>query len=247
MALSNRTIAALAEVIATAYSQSQISVLQRRFDFAGLDATRNKLDRALELAEWVNSRADNDQNAVALARELFEVKYKDHLYDRRGELLEHLSRLVESLRVDGFELADGRLVPTTPAPSTLAPELTLLERELRARGFEVALAHFQQAVDSFVDSRLEAANGQLRSFLEDLLLALHEELVGSQANSARSAAERLRNDGHLDGDEVRLLLGLLGVSNNRGAHSGLTDGEEALFRLHFTSATGRYLLARTRT
>jgi hypothetical protein len=95
-----------------------------------------------------------------------------------------------------------------------------------------------------VDGRLEASNGQLRSALEGFLLELCHRVTGQYAADPKGAVERLRQRGALDGDEARLLTGLVGISNARGAHQGITDREEALFRLHLTSAAARYLLDR---
>ena len=61
----------------------------------------------------------------------------------------------------------------------------------------------------------------------------------------KGTVDRLVNAATLDGDEAQLLRGLLGLSNRRGAHHGLTDEQEALFRLHFSTAAARYLLAVT--
>ena len=98
--------------------------------------------------------------------------------------------------------------------------------------------------DPYVDGRHEASNGQLRSFLEALLLGLSEGVPGRRPGSSMGAIDRLRNAGAIDGDQAELLKGIVGVSNDRGAHSGLTETEEALFRLHIASSVARYLLAR---
>jgi hypothetical protein len=126
----------------------------------------------------------------------------------------------------------------------LGPEVSVLESQLASRGLTVALTHYRQAVDCFVDSRLEASNGQLRSFLESLVTQLYSQRAGNSIRDPRGAIDGLRNRHELDGDEAKLLAGLIGLSNERGAHPGLTDRDEALFRLHMTTASARYLLAR---
>src|SRR5205823_2990503 len=96
----------------------------------------------------------------------------------------------------------------------------------------------------FTDGRLEASNGQLRSCLESFLINLDSHLGQRETDDPRGAIEHLRALGHVDGDEAKMLTGLVGLSNERGAHHGLTDDEEALFRLRFTTAAIRYVLAR---
>jgi hypothetical protein len=76
------------------------------------------------------------------------------------------------------------------------------------------------------------------------MLTLCERATQTRPTDARGAAERLRNHGDLDGDEAKMIAGLAGVSNERGAHAGLTDRDEAIFRLHATTAVATYLLAR---
>ena len=70
------------------------------------------------------------------------------------------------------------------------------------------------------------------------------ETTGKRPNDAKAAADQLRISGAIDGDESRLVSGLAGISSTRGAHAGLTDPDEARFRLHLTTAAARYLLGR---
>jgi hypothetical protein len=140
-------------------------------------------------------------------------------------------------------MVNGRLVSAGLGSLPMAEQISLLETRLRDRGMPVAAQHYRQAVDSFTDGRLEASNGQLRSCLEDVLLDLVTR-QGKTTSDPKGAAEMLRAAGRLDGDEARLLQGLVGVSNQRGAHRGTTTAEEATFRLHTTTAVLRYLLAR---
>lgn len=166
------------------------------------------------------------------------------MLDYRGNVLSRLERLVHGLELDGYAIVDGVVVATTPDPAALGPQISQLEIELDSKKLDVAGAHYRQAIDSFTDGRLEASNGQLRSFLEDFMLTACEQILGARPNNVRSAADRLRNHGHLDADEASLISSLASVSNPRGAHAGLTDQDEALFRLHMTTALVRYLLAR---
>jgi hypothetical protein len=246
--LSTPTAAALIEVVSVAYSHSELDVLFMRLDAVDLgfeDPGRrlNKLDRVRPVVEHLQLR-DTEPNAITLLREIVDVKYKKRFFDPFGEPWPHLERLLDGMRNDGYDVVDGRLVATTPDPTALGEEISLLEQELASRGFDVALSHYQQAANSYVDGRLEASNGQLRSFLDDLMFSLTQETTGKRPADAKGAAEQLRSAGALDGDEARLIAGLAGVSNKNGAHAGLTDPDEARFRIHMTTAAARYLLAR---
>lgn len=253
MKLSNPTAAALIDVVAGAYSHSELDTLFLRLDCADVGPTRNsssptqgpnKMDRVRPVVDELRAR-DDEPDIISLVRELIEEHYGGHVFDYHGNVVSRLERFVRGLEVDGYTItADGELVATTPDPAALGPEISLLERELDDRGLGVARAHYRQAVVSFVDGRLEASNGQLRSFIEDFVLTLCEQILGARPGNARGAADRLRNHGDLDGDEAGLVSSLVGMSNERGAHAGLTDRDEALFRLHMTTAAARYLLAR---
>lgn len=129
-------------------------------------------------------------------------------------------------------------------PSWLTDEADELDDMLTSAGFRVAARHFRQAVDNSASGRWESCNGQLRSMLEALLPSLLREGTGSSTTDPVSASDQLRNTGMIDGDEDRLIKGLLGLSNERGAHAGISSEEEARFRLQVTSTTARYLLMR---
>jgi hypothetical protein len=74
-----------------------------------------------------------------------------------------------------------------PGPAPLAPELTALQQELNNLGLNVAATHYGQAVDNFTDGNFEASNGQLRSFLEDLIKR-GAQLKGQQQEAGPDAA-----------------------------------------------------------
>jgi hypothetical protein len=244
MVLSQRTHAELIRAAEHAFTHDDLDLLFMRLEIAGdhqLEQAQGRskvrrISRAIQLL-------DADDRVIDLVRELVEVEYEGRI-ERWGYDTRQAVRLMESLRTDGYDLVDERIIATTPAPTALAPEISKLERDLSARGLGVVLRHYEQAVDAFVDGNLESSNGQLRSALESALLDVCENTTGHRPGHPNGAIDRLVNASKLDEDEARLLKGLVGVSNSRGAHPGLSNGDEALFRLHFTTAALRYLLAR---
>ncbi len=240
--LSGRTRAALAECIDDCYTHSQIGALLTRFDVE--PSAGNKLVKSTALVRELHERGDGDGGPVLdLARTVLEDRFNGNVLDKEGNTNRYLRPVIDALRVDGYEMVNGRLVSAGLGSLPMAEQISLLETRLRDRGMPVAAQHYRQAVDSFTDGRLEASNGQLRSCLEDVLLDLVTR-QGKTTSDPKGAAEMLRAAGRLDGDEARLLQGLVGVSNQRGAHRGTTTAEEATFRLHTTTAVLRYLLAR---
>jgi hypothetical protein len=245
MSISGRTRAVLIEVAADAYTHDQLDVLFLRLGVdhdpqVGQQTGRTKLNRLSRAVGLLEAEG----RTVDLARELVEERFASPSSGFLTGPSRPPDRLVGALRIDGYEVVEERLVATTPGPAALGSETSLLEETLQARGHNVAASHYRQAVDSYVDGRREASNGQLRSFLEALLLDLCERVTGQRPGSPRGAIDRLRSAGAIDGEEADLLKGIVGVSNDRGAHAGLTDADEALFRLHFATSAARYLLAR---
>lgn len=249
---SSATAAAVVEIVADAYSHGELDVLCMRLDAEGQDLPPNgergnKLQRVTNLVRYLRSkpRKNSGPDMLDLLKDLLEDRLGDHVFTVGGEAHPRFQRLITSLRADGFEFKDGMVVKSTPDPASMATEMSALEQDLNDRGFDIARKHYRQAIDSHRSENLEASNGQLRSFLENLLIELANEETGKLSKDPRGAIDRLLNFDVIDGDEAQLLKGLVGISNQRGAHHGLTDDEEALFRLHFSTAAARYLLAVT--
>ena len=136
----------------------------------------------------------------------------------------------------------------------LAPEITALESELAARGYNVALNHYRHAVDGLVNKKYESANGDLRAAFEDLVTRLAEDQAGYQrtvdkatgqprANQGGAAVKHLLDGGHVpEKDGGKLLQGLWDMTHTNGSHPGQSDAEEARFRMQVVTAVARFLL-----
>lgn len=177
-----------------------------------------------------------------------------------------MDELQERLRADGLELREepssgsGRygsgykLLPTVPTPVALPQEITALESELTARGYTIALNHYQHAVDGLVNKKYESANGDLRAALEDLVTRLAEDHAGylraldgktgqPVANQGGRAVAHLVDQGHLpEKDGGKLLQGIWAMTHTNGSHPGQSDAEEARFRMQVVTAVARFLL-----
>ncbi len=170
------------------WTHRSITVLMREVDLADLDPGQgsekrpnNKIKRLEAVFEGVRDRAEgrNARRLQQLVLSLANTAASDPDHPPTW-----LATLEERLRVDGYELrqavsgpgwkvtATYQLLPAGAAPAPIEPDLTALEAELEANGYSVALRHYTQAVRSYVAGELEAANGQLRSFLEDLFVEL---------------------------------------------------------------------------
>jgi hypothetical protein len=168
-----------------------LDILAYEFNCEDAAVGSNKLQRTLNLVRAIEGRA-NDADDI---RQL--VAFVETVLGRfGGAAFEHntdVQSLISLLEVDGYQLSDGRLIPTTPGPAALGPEVSALETQLTAAGLNVSSTHYRQACDNFADRNWEAANGQIRSFLESLFIAMCNHLANRAFNDAGAALQHLRS------------------------------------------------------
>lgn len=245
---SEGTLVALIEAAANAWSHQDLNFLLRRL---GVDDADDRQSGSLSKAQRMETAVDrlssrgpqHGQDVLELARCLIEDRWDGRLSEYFLAHNEPARRLIAGLKSDGWEVANGRLVASTPDVLPLAEEVTLLETELKARGWEVAVTHYRQAVTNYRDNEFESSNGQLRNVLEESLQQSCAQRTGRAGRDPKGSADRLANANLITNDEAALLKALVGISNSNGAHPGLSNADEALFRMHMIVATVRWLLA----
>ncbi len=166
----------------------------------------------------------------------------EYVLQRRSAGWEPADRLLHALRLDDCEWRDGKLVPTTPEPVALAQELSQLERDLQELSLSVAAAHYRQAYESFVAGNWEAANGQVRSFVEDFFIEVGRRETSNVRSDPSASLQDLRSQGFLDDAEWQTFKGFWQGIQDRGPHRGLSHEQEALFRLHVATSIARYMI-----
>ena len=125
--------------------------------------------------------------------------------------------------------------------------MSQLERDLQELGLNVASEHYRQAHESFVAGNWEAANGQIRSFAEDLFIELGTRQTSIPRSNPDAALQDLRNSGFFDDPEWQTARGFWQSIQNNGPHRGLSDEQEALYRLHVATAIARYSIHKVTT
>jgi hypothetical protein len=259
--LSDPTLGLLIDLAdETPFTRDHLPTVMLRCDFlkdvgAGGDIGRvliNSVMRARTAAEAGDDQAH--RNLLQFAR-LIAEKRANHP-PRISETQK--DELRETLLADGYELSwetnandtqRCKLLPTDASPVPLAREISALEDELASRSYDIALTHYQQAIETF-DRHNESANSQLRTALEELVMRLAEDHTAytrpaNKAGDGTNAIKSLRKEPCLaDNDGGDLLAGLWCMLHTKGSHPGRSDAHETRFRLHVITATARLLLHR---
>ncbi|MDV3457694.1 hypothetical protein RZN05_11915 [Sphingomonas sp. HF-S4] len=200
--------------------------------------------------------------AAVLVDKAIEIARKER---GAAALLEKLERY---LNLDGYSLmfcaVDGlfetRKEPSgftisMPAFAELPESASEVDLLLSANGFETAMRHLESARENITQRDWEAANGQCRTFLEALTDAIADDLYGADAAPLQGglAKRRLLADkGFLsrakhefgEGKGHAFLPGLAKLLHPDGAHPGVSNQSDALFRLQAVVVTARWLLKR---
>jgi hypothetical protein len=130
--------------------------------------------------------------------------------------------------------------------------VTLLDRT----GFTVARGHLKQAVSAFQRGEWSSANGELRNFYENYLneIAVALGYVGGDDSKAKrdflgaSAQPPFLladyNEWNANNQKPQYVQGLMSRMHPHGGHPGLSEEEDATFRLQITLITARFFLRR---
>ena len=132
-------------------------------------------------------------------------------------------------------------------------EISLL---MDKHGFIVAKGHLRQAISAFSRGEWSSANGELRNFFESYLNEVADRL--GYAGNADSKAKRDflgsglespfliadYNEWHPKNQKPQYIQGLMSRMRPHGGHPGLSEEEDATFRLQITLITARLLLRR---
>jgi hypothetical protein len=264
-ALSDPTLGLLIEIAGDLFTTSELRNLLMRSNLnqyaqSGAD---NKAEMLRVPFLRARSMAEDDSEAHrALLRFIvlvLELKVPDpddpparvRLENLREALLADGYELQSSLRSDAktpFGPFEFKLLPTDAAPVPLGHEISALESELASQRYNVALRHYRQAVDNFTNHQYEAANGQLRTTLEDLVTRIagqHGYVGQGRPGEGGNAINYLVTNGQLPEREGgQLLQGIWKIAHERGSHPGRSDADEARFRMVLVTAVARFLLRR---
>lgn len=205
------------------------------YPLVGEDADEAEMVRAIGLIEEI-------------AKSLFESAYQteeDWVGSSRSERDQEIYRqFAEALRADDLDLVEGRVVPFISASVDITKERGLLESRLQLYEFFVASTHLEQAVDNAARGQWEAANGQIRSFLEALCNSIASRIYqGDDSPPSQGQARKyLAAVGFLNSEESDLLKALFQVLHGQGGHAGTSSSDDCHRRLLMAVAMSNYYL-----
>ncbi len=157
-----------------------------------------------------------------------------------------LWKLRQGLRVDGYDLLNGRVVPFLSPSVEPAVEQGILESRLDALGLSVARTHLDQAVDNAARGNWESANAQLRPFLEGLCDAVTQQLHEGEgkAPTRGNARKWLAASGFFSEEESDLLKNFFDVLHGEGSHAGTSQEADCHRRRLMAFSLANYYLDR---
>ncbi|NYT60246.1 hypothetical protein H0A65_15095 [Alcaligenaceae bacterium] len=183
-------------------------------------------------------------------------------------------KLIAGLRFDGFEIKenetreDGSLFPKitkVPMLTRMLPKdiqgLDFREAEdevsvlLSEFGFNTAKGHLEQAVSAFKRGEWSSANGELRNFFENYLNEIADALGYSGKDDSKLKRDFLGgadaaflsteyNEWNSNNQKPQYVQGLMSRMHPHGGHPGLSEEEDATFRLQIMLITARLFLRR---
>lgn len=179
-------------------------------------------------------------------------------------------KLLHALDRDGYTIAEkrrdgayslerpqiliNRKLPDSADLPKIDDEVHILLNEL---GLTTAKGHLDQAVDNHGRANWAAANGQLRTFMEELFDAIAKRIDPGKAKSLPTSENRrdllathgflLEPLGEWGSQGKNFVNGLFKRLHGSGSHPGLSDEDDATFRLHICLITARVFLKRART
>jgi len=142
-----------------------------------------------------------------------------------------------------------------------APELDFREAEsevtllLNRHGFTVAKGHLKQAVSAFSRGEWSSANGELRNLHESYLNEIATRLGYTGSGDSKARRDYLGrvqppfllvdyNEWNPNNQRPQYVQGLMSRMHPHGGHPGLSEEEDATFRLQISLVTARLFLRR---
>lgn len=245
------------------FSEQTHSVLDKFFYKYGIDSytanASNKENKAMAAVRYLEDNPNakgilGGDMAFEMVEEIIEI-YADnsYYYDVSTGEFRGYPKLKRLLLKDGFDIRDGQLVRLVDSTIDYVKNESLLLKILGKYRFSIAEGHYIQAVNAFTRGDWAACNSQIRTFVEELLCKLAEDITGNSFNNSNSARTALsqstpklfypelnewlnNGQGYFETFWKRL--------HPQGSHPGLSDEYDSMFRLNIVQISILEILRR---
>lgn len=257
---SPRTVIAAVEAFRFS-TNAQIENLALEYNLRGVLGDGGIAKKESRLAQHlVDNPGLEGYEASSLVHELIERVLAERCHSSRGEPLdpaEQVPELVRSLRQDGFEVVDHKLARVLPDAVPVAEARDELTRLLQVHGLLTALGHLDQAIAANARGQWAAANGQVRTFVEELFDRIAGLISGGETDGLPTSHARREWLARCDppffeaglneweqGGAGGFVQGFWKRLHPRGAHPGLSDERDSSFRIHLALLVAEHFLRR---
>jgi len=258
MAFSGNTILELIDAFKFT-SHSQIETFLIRFQLQAADNQGSMQRRPLGIVKYLIDHPDT--KGPLGANVMFEIV--EYLIEKHQDAYEDFTytfpRLSRSLKRNGYIVENSRLAAMLPETIELAQTEDELLALLDRYGFTTAKGHFTQAISAHSRGDWAAANAQLRTFVEGMFDSIAEALepdrtkLPNTSNGKREYLTRLippflltdLNEWEATGKGF--VQGFFKRLHPSGSHPGLSDEEDATFRLHLVIIVASHFMRRLNT
>ena len=268
------TIVAAAEIISDNYSHSEINVLEVQWGIAGGGGSKPARVESLSKAAISDGpTVYTEGGLVSLERALVETAlrcwsrskdsptWKKLKAGLRFDGFEVNEPVIEDNGRWGRSAATGEATLVRMLPADI-PGLNMREAEaevvqlLQKHGLAIASGHLHRAMSAFQRGEWSGANGELRNFLESYLNEIAVKLGCDPAFDSRQKRDFLGadakppfllsdyNEWTPGGQKTPFVQALLSRMHPHGGHPGLSEEEDATFRLQISLVTARLFLRR---
>lgn len=270
---NNMTIMAALQVIESFHSHSDLEALEVEWNIHGRCRTNSKSAHITDLGNIAlgdNPEVMTLAGKLKMSRAIIEKALEATPNARSGDAWK---KMLAGLRFDGFEVWEEMIEADKPwevpksrfslrrmMPDNI-PGLDFREAEneitqlLNSKGMIVPKGHLDQALSAFSRGEWASANAQLRTFYECYLDEIPVALGCEKSPSSKDKRDYLGkinppflfeslNEWNANNQKHQYIQGLMARMHPEGSHAGLSEEDDAAFRLQITLITARLLLRR---
>jgi len=254
---SNRTLSCIIEILADGYTDSKLRTfffkynLLDNYEQSGqLTAKRRKVN---DVFQYLCAAGDTSSGRTleSIVREVLKEFYprKEVSQIRRQRFFEKFPDLDTALRADGFHVHEGELIPIISSFVEPVKEEALVETLLDKYGFGIAKNHLKQSYENYVEGNWEAANGALRSFLQDVFDQIALLIAPGEAGQKAPGGDRrqlLQEKGFIESNtEAKLVSSFFQFASYKGSHPGISNESDSRLRRYMAVALASYYLEKS--